>query len=235
MKRFTRIVFCVIAIIIISILFCLTCFGEDSTSPAVIEEPQCNIEMQNNKIPVVTKYKKQASNDIIYEALSQYLNDEKIIAGIMGYFKRESEMRSDAVAGWPLRNNRSKIDFSQDFTEKVDVGLSDGSTKDYFIEQVHIHFGGYGLGQWMSKHYLEALYDFAREWGTSIGDAEMQCAFMVWSIEYQTPKLWKQIIDEDDLWIIGRKIGRLYDGTGELGSETIASHAQEYYKKYTTD
>jgi len=52
----------------------------------------------------------------------------------MGYFKRESEMRSDAVAGWPLRNNRSKIDFSQDFTEKVDVGLLDGSTKDYFIE-----------------------------------------------------------------------------------------------------
>lgn len=235
MKRITKTIFCITAIIIISILFCLTCFGEDNTSPAVIEEPQCNIEMQCYKTPVVTKYKKAASNDIIHEALSEYLDNEKIIAGIMGYFKRESEMRSDSVAGWPVRNIKGKLDFSQDFTKKVDAGLCDGSTKDYFIEQVHIHFGGYGLGQWMSKHYLEALYDFAQEWGTSIGDAEMQCAFMVWSIKYQTPKLWKQIEDEKDLWIIGRKIGRLYDGTGELGSETIASYAQEYYKKYTID
>ena len=235
MKRITKTIFCITAIIIISILFCLTCFGEDNTSPAVIEEPQCNIEIQCCKAPIVTKYKKAASNDIIHEALSEYLDNEKIIAGIMGYFKRESEMRSDAVAGWPVRDIRGKLDFSQNFTEKIDSGLQDGSTKDYFIEQVHIHFGGYGLGQWMSKPYLEALYNFAQEWGTSIGDAEMQCAFMAWSIKYQTPKLWKQIIDENDLWIIGRKIGRLYDGTGELGSETIASLAQEYYKKYTTD
>ena len=235
MKRITKTIFCITAIIIISILFCLTCFGEDNSSSAVIQEPQYNIEMQIDKLTVITKYKKQASNDIIYDILSTHLDNEKIIAGIMGYFKRESEMRSDAVAGWPQRDIRKKLDFSKDFTETVDAGLADGSTKDYFIEQVHIHFGGYGLGQWMSKHYLEKLYEFAQEWGTSIGDAEMQCAFMVWSIEHQTPKLWKQIQDEKDIWTIGRKIGRLYDGTGELGSETIASYAVEYYKKYGTN
>ena len=43
-------------------------------------------------------------------------------------------MRSDAVAGWPVRDIRGKLDFSQDFTEKIDSGLQDGSTKDYFIE-----------------------------------------------------------------------------------------------------
>lgn len=209
-----RIIFCITAIIIISILFCLTCFADNA---------------------VVTKYKSEESNDIIYNALSKSLTNEKIIAGIMGYFYRESQMRSDAVAGWPSRDIKEELDFSKNFTEKVDAGLSDGSTKEYFIEQVHIHFGGYGLGQWMSKHYLEELYNFAQEWGTSIGDAEMQCAFMIWSIEHQSPKLWEQIQDETDLWIIGRKIGRLYDGTGELGSETIASFAQEYYKKYGID
>lgn len=209
-----RIIFCITAIIIISILFCLTCFADNA---------------------VVTKYKSEESNDIIFQALSQHSKNEKIIAGIMGYFYRESQMRSDAIAGWSQRDIRAKIDFSKDFTEKVDAGLKDGSTKEYFIEQVHIHFGGYGLGQWMSKYYLEALYDFAQEWGTSIGDAEMQCAFTIWSIEYQTPKLWEQIKDEQDLWIIGRKIGHLYDGTHELGAETIASFAQEYYKKYAID
>lgn len=235
MKRITKTIFCITAIIIISILFCLTCFGEDNSSSAVIQEPQYNIEMQIDKLIIITEYKKQASNDIIYDILSTHLDNEKIIAGIMGYFKRESEMRSDAVAGWPQRDIRKNLDFSKDFTETVDAGLADGSTKDYFIEQVHIHFGGYGLGQWMSKHYLEKLYEFAQEWGTSIGDAEMQCAFMVWSIEHQTPKLWKQIQNEKDIWTIGRKIGRLYDGTGEIGSETIASYAHEYYKKYGTN
>ena len=143
-------------------------------------------------------------------------------------------MRSNAIAGWATRDYRVHGDSSAIFTEEVDNGLHDGSTKKYFIEQVHYHLGGYGLGQWMSKRYLEEFYDFAQEWGTSIGDAEMQCAFIVWSIENQSQRLWKEIIDENDLWIIGRKIGHLYDGTGELGSSTIASYAQEYYKKYGT-
>ena len=34
----------------------------------------------------------------------------------------------------------------------------------------------------MNEKYVSALYDFAQEWGTSIGDAEMQSAFMAWSI-----------------------------------------------------
>lgn len=86
----------------------------------------------------------------------------------------------------------------------------------------------------MSERYLDKLYDFAQEWGTSIGDAEMQCAFTVWSMEHQTPKLWEQLQNETNILTIGRKIGHLYDGTSEFGSETIASLAQGYYKKYGT-
>ena len=228
MKRFTRICCCVIVIIIISILFCqIASYAEQP------KEPQ-NFKIECKQV-VITQYKTKAAEQFLWDTLSSMIDNEKIVAGIMGYFKRESELRSDAVAGWPVRDIKGKLDFSQDFTQKVDAGLEDGSTKEYFIEQVHLHFGGYGLGQWMSENYLSKLYDFAQKYGTSIGDAEMQCEFIIWSIEHQTPKLWKQIKDEKDLWIIGRKIGHLYDGTGELGSSTIASHAQEYYKKYGTD
>lgn len=62
------------------------------------------------------------------------IDNEKIVAGIMGYFKRESELRSDAVAGWPVRDIRTNTNFSMEFTQKVDEGLENGSTKDYFIE-----------------------------------------------------------------------------------------------------
>lgn len=227
MKRFTRIVFCVIAIIIISILFCqIACYAEQP------KEPQ-NLKIECKQV-VVTQYKTKAAEEFLWETLSSMIDNEKIVAGIMGYFKRESELRSDAVAGWPVRDARTKTNFSMEFTQKVDEGLADGSTKEYFIEQVHIHFGGYGLGQWLSENFLDKLYDFAQEHGTSIGDAEMQCAFVLWSMEHQTPKLWKEIQNETDIWIIGRKIGHYYDGTGELGSSTIASHANEYYKKYAT-
>ena len=65
MKRITKITFCITAIIIISILFCLTSFADNA---------------------VVTEYKSENADDIIYTALSQYLDDEEIIAGIMGYF-----------------------------------------------------------------------------------------------------------------------------------------------------
>lgn len=228
MKRFTRIVFCVIAIIIISILFCqIACYAEQPK-----ESQDFKIKCQQ---VVVTQYKTKTAEKFLWETLSSMIDNEKIVAGIMGYFKRESELRSDAVAGWPVRDKRSGTNFSMEFTQKVDEGLEDGSTKDYFIEQVNIHFGGYGLGQWLSENFLNKLYDFAQEYGTSIGDAEMQCAFVIWSMEHQTPKLWEEIQNEKDIWIIGRKIGHYYDGTGELGSSTIASHANEYYKKYATD
>lgn len=232
MKRFTRIFFCVIAIIIISILFCqIYSYGNSAFEENSLMQQFAKIV---EKEAVITQYKQEASNDLIWEALSEQLDNEKIVAGIMGYFYRESCMRSDAIAGWSIRDRQQQIDTSQAFTEKVDEGLVDGSSKEYFIEQVTTHFGGYGLGQWLSKKYLNELYDFAHEWGTSIGDAKMQCAFMIWSIENQTPKLWEQIKDEKDIWIIGRKIGHLYDGTGEMGASTIASYAQEYYKKYGT-
>lgn len=222
MKRFTRVIICVIAIIIISILFCqIYSYGDNN-----------NLQYKDG---IITQYKEELSDDIIWDILSQQLDNEKIIAGIMGYFQRESKMRSDAIAGWPARDKRPDFDSSQEFTQTVDAGLHDGSTREYFIEQVTFRYGGYGLGQWLSRHYLEELYNFAQEYGTSIGDAEMQCLFTLWSMEHHTPELWEEIQNEENIWIIGRKIGHLYDGTGELGSSTIASYAQEYYEKYATN
>ena len=222
MKRFAKIAFCITAIIIISILFCLTYgFAEE----AVMEE---EISW------TVTEYKQEWSEDFLWEALLRYSNNEKIIAGVMGYFYRESFMRSDAIAGWGVRNVQLGCDTSKEFTELIDAGLADGSTRDLFIEYAHLRYGGYGLGQWSSPYYVGALYDFAQKWGTSIGDAEMQCAFMIWSLEHQTPELWEDLYTYTNIITIGRKIGRLYDGTGPDGAETIAAYAQEYYKKYGT-
>ena len=72
-------------------------------------------------------------------------------------------MRSNAVAGWDVRNVYSENDICETFTSEVDSGLHDGSTKEHFKTMTRIHYGGYGLGQWSADCYLDHLYEFTRE------------------------------------------------------------------------
>ena len=187
----------------------------------------------NNETPiiVVTKYKSKESEKFLWDTLNKYSPNDYITAGIMGYFWRESNFRSDAVAGWATSQKGYGKDFCKDFTTKVDAGLRDASTKDYFIEKCQNKFGGYGLGQWRSTNYLDEFYDFAQEWNTSISDAEMQCAFIIWSLENQQPELWEKIIHKKNAEKIGKLIAVYYDGT-QIGKDYIGYKAQKFYDKY---
>lgn len=181
---------------------------------------------------VATDYKSEKSEELVWNELSKYSPSDAVTAGIMGYFYRESQMRSDAIAGWPGRNYTKGItDICSEFVEKIDAGLKDGSTKDEFIEKVNIHYGGFGLGQWSDPKYLGHFYEFVQESGGSIADAEVQCAFIFESMQ-QNERLWTEIQELDDAYRVGRRIGYLYDGTGELGAETIASFAKMYYERF---
>lgn len=170
--------------------------------------------------------------EYVWNELSKYSPSDAITAGIMGYFRHESQMKSNAVAGWTRRNYAVGVDdICREFTELIDDGLADGSTKDIFVKTVRIYYGGFGLGQWSSISYLEHFYDFVQKNGESIGDAEIQCAFIFESM-MKNEKLWTEIQDLDDPYRIGRRIGYLYDGTDQLGSETIASFAKMYYRRF---
>ena len=180
----------------------------------------------------VTEYKSTESEESIWEELSQYELSDQVKAGIIGYFYRESQFKSNAIAGWPQRNHaKGVIDICKEFTEKVDSGLEDCSTKEYFIEKVHVNYGGFGLGQWSNKRYLERLYDFVQERGGSIADAELQIEFTVNGIMAKE-KLWEQIENEKDPYVVGKLIGFLYDGTKGIGAETIGSYSKLFYWRY---
>lgn len=181
---------------------------------------------------VATDYKAEWSEELIWEELSKYSPSDAITAGVMGYFFRESQMRSDAIAGWPERNHAKGItDICSEFVESIDAGLADGSTRDEFISKVNVNFGGFGLGQWSDIQYLEHFYDYVQKNGESIADAEVQCAFIFESM-MRNERLWNEIIELDDPYRVGRRIGYLYDGTSQLGAETIASYAKSYYLRF---
>ena len=170
--------------------------------------------------------------EIIWNLLVKYSPNEYIAAGIMGMYYRESHLQSDQVACIETYNNekeaRNKL-----VRETVDAGFTDGSSKEYFIQEINYHYGGYGLGQWCWKN-IPRLYDFAQEWGTTIADAEMQIAFTLYDLENYYPDLWEILInDVKDANLAGSKLATYYDGTG--ADWVIGNHAEYYYEKYSVE
>lgn len=179
--------------------------------------------------PVITEHKADWSADFLWRELSKYSPNDKITAGIMGYFWRESFFRSDAIAGWPWFDMIEKSNSSLDFTLKVDEGLKDGSSYEYYEHCIRDIYGGYGLGQWLSPHYLKHFYEFIREREGSIGDARLQCEFIFESLQ-RNEKLWTMLLEDKTAFECGLHIGTLYDGTAMAG--TIGSYADEFYRRY---
>ena len=167
----------------------------------------------------------------IWEYLSEHSPSDTITAGIMGYFFRESRLKSNAVAGWGDRNLNLKKDICETFTKQIDNGIKDGSTKEMFIELISKTYGGYGLGQWYSINYLEHLYDLAQEENRSISNVELQCKFVIESLQ-KNEELWEELLECDTAIQCGRRIGMKYDCTDEEGAEAIAGFALLYYEKF---
>lgn len=61
-------------------------------------------ELSEKHEPVYTKIHDEESEVYIWNELSKYSPNDQITAGIMGYFWKESRMKSNAVAGWDVRN-----------------------------------------------------------------------------------------------------------------------------------
>ncbi len=236
MTRYAKLILCITAIIIISILLCLN-------AEAVMINPDDYIQAikDSGELPdevTITEPLTEESEQFLWNTLMKYLDgNEKVVAGIMGYFRRESGLKSNAVPRWFERDAIEKIDSSNWYTEAIDQGLNDRTTKEAFLLDNNKNLkrlGGYGLGQWHAEMYLDALYEFARTWDTTIGDAEMQCAFMVWSLQNQRTPVWKEIKNENNIYTVGRKIAYGYDGAAAESAGVIISYTVEYYKKYGT-
>ena len=181
---------------------------------------------------VVTEYQSEESEDYLWDCISEYSPSDYITAGVIGYFERESCLRSDAVAGWCNAQSCFGLDLCGSFTEEVDSGLEDGSTKDVFMEKSRDVHGGYGLGQWSSYHLTESLYEFAQDWGTSISDAEMQCAFVIESLQADE-ELWERLLTVKNAYHAGVLIAIWYEGTSHY--EYVGTLAEVFYSKHVEE
>lgn len=189
-------------------------------------ESDNSIEIKEIKI---TERKSMKDEAWLWDELSKHSPSDYITAGILGYFWRESEYRSDAVAGCYISLKGTGRDLCEEMIDKIDPGLHDGSTKERFIKLTR-KYGGYGLGQWLSTDYLEDFYDFASEYGTSIADAGMQCEFIFLSLS-RDHELWHRLLKCKDAEKAGHLIAIYYDGTWG-GKDYIGYRAKKAYEKY---
>lgn len=197
---------------------------EPDEAEVVIFEPK------EEYVPVYTEYKSEEAEEYLWNKLSEYSPADHITAGVLGYFKRESELRSDCISNWHTSMAAAGEDVSIIFTKEIDAGLPDGSTQEQFVHDCKYRFGGYGLGQWSSTQYCEDLYELARLRGKSIGDADVQCEFIFLSME-KNEYLWKCLHETDSPTRAGELIALLYDGSKDAMGHT-ATMATYYYDKY---
>jgi len=176
-----------------------------------------------------TKYKDKTDEAWLWTELSKHSPSDFVTAGVLAYFWRESQYRSDSIAGWATIQREQDWDICRTVRRKTDKGLSDGSSRSYFYSIVW-ECGGYGLGQWYSAGYLKDLYRYARKWGTSIGDAEMQCSFVFHSMK-QNKKLWRRLKKCKDAEMAGRLIAIYYDGSSDA-APYMGRVAKKLYDKY---
>lgn len=108
-----------------------------------------------------------SNEEIVWDYLYERFNNPYATAGIMGNLKAESNFNPKN-----LQNSfESKLGSDETYTKDVDSGKK---SKDTFAHDS----AGYGLAQWTYWTRKKALYEFAGEKGTSIGDLRMQLEFL---------------------------------------------------------
>ena len=106
--------------------------------------------------------------------------------------------------------------------------------KEEFIQRIAFVHGGYGLGQWCTEYNLNNFYDYAKQWGGSIGDAKMQCYFTIENLQNDYSEIWELLQETTDADEAGRIIAIFYEGTSE-GVEYVGKVSQFFYNNYLND
>ena len=119
------------------------------------------------------------NEEIIWNYLAERIGNPYGVAGLMGNLYAESVFRSDNLQD----SYEKKLKMTDaEYTEAVDSGTYDNFVRDA---------AGYGLAQWTFWSRKEALLNFAREKGASIGDLTMQLDYLWYELSVKYPPLAK--------------------------------------------
>lgn len=158
----------------------------------------------------------------IWDFLMSKIGNPFGVAGLMGNLYAESGLKPTN-----LQNSyEKKLGMTDDvYTSKVDSGEYDNFVKDA---------AGYGLAQWTYWSRKQAMLDYAKSKGKSIGDLDMQLEFLLVELNgyktvLSTLKKAKSVKEASD--VVLTQFERPADQSDKV-KEKRASFGQTYYDKY---
>ncbi len=113
----------------------------------------------------------------IWNFLYEKIGNPYGTAGLMGNLYAESGFRADNLQNSYERKLKMT---DREYTDAVDSGAYGNFVRDA---------AGYGLAQWTYWSRKEALLNFARERGASIGDLDMQLGYLWYELSVKYPPL----------------------------------------------
>ena len=145
------------------------------------------------------------------------------VAGLMGNLYAESTLKSAILQ----RSYEKKLNItSEEYTRLVD----DGAYPDFVKDKA-----GYGLAQWTFWSRKQALLDFAKSQGKSIGDLSMQLDFLWKELKDSYPAVLTVLQGADSVRQASDAVLLWYERPADQ-SEAVqvkrAGYGQGYYEKY---
>lgn len=153
---------------------------------------------------------------------SKGMNDYGV-AGLLGNLYAESGLRAN--------NLQNSFEKKLNITDEEYTRLVDGGNYPDFITDK----AGYGLAQWTYHSRKQYLLKKSQEMGTSIGDARMQCEYLMWELEtsypsvFRTLKYAKSVREASDVVLMNFE--RPADQSEKVQVKR-ATYGQGYYDKY---
>lgn len=195
-------------------------YGDETK--AVLEKAYAAIQQTTTPTTSATDEEK-----LIWDTLMSAIGNAYGVAGLMGNLRAESNLHANNLQN----NGNTKLGMTdEEFTAAFDSGAYSADT--------FIHDGyGYGLAQWTYYSRKEALVNYAKAAGKSIGDLTMQLGFLLQEIKGYT-SVWNTLVSATSVREASDAVLLKYERPANQ-SEAVqvkrAGYGQTYYDKYASN
>ena len=140
--------------------------------------------------------------------------------GLMGNMNAESAMRANNA-----QDGMTKLSDAE-YTAGVDNGTYTNFVRDAV---------GYGLCQWTYWSRKQALYDFAKQKGVSIGDEAMQVEFAIQEIKTGYPGLWNFLCTTESVQDAASRVCTEYERPAVNNITVRSSAGLRFFEELSDD
>lgn len=159
----------------------------------------------------------------IYNYLISKIENIYGVCGLMGNLYAESGLKPTN-----LQNNGNKIlgMTDEEYTMAVDTGTYTNFVRDGF---------GYSIAQHTYWNRKQNLLNYAKTYGTSIGDLEMQLNFLIWELQNGYKSVWNKLLSSTSVRQASDVVLTEFEKPADQGESVKVKRAlfgQQYYDKF---